>query len=222
VLNALFTDKGMIISEKFEEYGVNAFRDKNFVTALGKELKIIQPPEGRVSQQSVLQPGELVAYASNGYLSFPTSTNGESRIIEYNMLYRPSVSNFPLVDGFYFVKSEEERVTMIGIQTTTARVHETTVTAVIEFNRCLKNCFSDWTDVSKKISWEIIYIQPYGTDERKQIKEWQKCTLNTSGRYNLDEQEAIAKFWNEKVNQYQVDMSPSMVVWLIEALMAMY
>ncbi|ORC83879.1 retrotransposon hot spot (RHS) protein, partial [Trypanosoma theileri] len=26
VLNALFTDKGMIIAEKFEEYGINAFR----------------------------------------------------------------------------------------------------------------------------------------------------------------------------------------------------
>ncbi|ORC84139.1 retrotransposon hot spot (RHS) protein, partial [Trypanosoma theileri] len=106
--------------------------------------------------------------------------------------------------------------------TTTAKRHETTVTAVIEFNKYLENCFSDWTNVSKEMSWEIIYIQPYDADERRQIKEWQGCTLNESGNYNLEEQGITAKFWNEKVNQYQVDMSPSMVVWLIEALMAMY
>ncbi|ORC91870.1 putative retrotransposon hot spot (RHS) protein, partial [Trypanosoma theileri] len=111
------------------------------------------------------------------------------------------------VDGFYFVKSELERVTLIGIQTATATIHETTVTAVIEFNKYLKNCFSDWTDVSKNISWEIIYLQPYDTDERRRIKGWQKCTLNESGNYNLEEQNDTIRFWNEKVNQYQVNLS---------------
>ncbi|ORC86950.1 putative retrotransposon hot spot (RHS) protein, partial [Trypanosoma theileri] len=104
------------------------------------------------------------------------------------------------------------------IQTTTAKRHETTVTAVIEFNKYLKNCFSDWTDVSKKVSWEIIYIQPYDTDERRRIKEWQGCTLNESGNYNLEQQEVTAKFWSEKVNQYQVNLSLGMAVRLVEAL----
>ncbi|ORC83397.1 retrotransposon hot spot (RHS) protein, partial [Trypanosoma theileri] len=222
VLNMVFTDKGVIIAEGFQRYGVNAFTDKNFVTALSEVLQIIQPPKGRVSQQSVLQRRDLITFASDGYLSFPTSIKDEKRRIEYNMLYHPSISNFPLVDAFYFVKSPEGTVTLIGIQATTATIHETTVTAVIEFNKYLKNCFSDWTDVSKEVSWEIIYIQPYGTDERRQIKKWQGCTLNESGNYNLEEREVTAKIWNEKVNQYQVDMSPTMIVWLIEALMAMY
>ncbi|ORC93859.1 putative retrotransposon hot spot (RHS) protein, partial [Trypanosoma theileri] len=217
-LKFFFTDRGVLIAEHFEKLGVIAFTDKDFVTALGKELKIIQPPKGRVSQKSVLQRRDLITYASNGYDLFPTGINDVSRRIEYNMLYRPSISNFPLVDGFYFVKSEEERVTMIGIQTTTAKSHETTVTAVIEFNRYLKNCFSDWTDVSKEMSWEIIYIQPYDTDERRQIKKWQGCTLNESGNYNLEQQGITAKFWNEKVNQYQVNLSLGMAVRLVEAL----
>ncbi|ORC83877.1 retrotransposon hot spot (RHS) protein, partial [Trypanosoma theileri] len=217
-LKFFFTDRGLFIAEHFEKLGVIAFINREFVTALGEVLTIIQPPESRRKQKSVLQQRGLVAYASNGYDLFPSSINDVSRKIEYNKLYRPSPSNFPLVDGFYFVKSEEERVTLIGIQTTTAKRHETTVTAVIEFNKYLKNCFSDWTDVSKKVSWEIIYLQPYDTDERRRIKGWQKCTSKNSGKYTVEQKNATAKFWNEKVNQYQVNLSLGMAVRLVESL----
>ncbi|ORC87298.1 putative retrotransposon hot spot (RHS) protein [Trypanosoma theileri] len=136
------------------------------------------------------------------------------------MLYHPSISNFPLVDAFYFVKSPRGKATMIGIQTTTARRHETTSSKVCKFIEYLKNCFSDWTVISKEVSWEIIYVQPYDTDKRREIKEWQGCKLK-SQRYTATLQNAIIKFWNKKVNQYQVNMSKPMIVWLIEALEAM-
>ncbi|ORC91871.1 retrotransposon hot spot (RHS) protein [Trypanosoma theileri] len=222
VLNVVFTDKGVIIAEGFQRYGVNAFTDKNFVTALSEVLQIIQPPKGRVSQQSVLQRRDLITCASDGSLSFPTSIKDEKKRIEYNMLYHPSISNFPLVDAFYFVKSARGKVTMVGIQTTTAKRHETTASKVCKFIEYLKNCFSDWTVISKKVSWEIIYLQPYDTDKSKQIKEWQGCTFKKSQQYTATPQNSIIKFWKEKVNQYQVSMSQSMIIWLIEALMAMY
>ncbi|ORC87297.1 putative retrotransposon hot spot (RHS) protein, partial [Trypanosoma theileri] len=137
------------------------------------------------------------------------------------MLYHPSISNFPVVDAFYFLKSARGKVTLIGIQTTTAKRHETTASKVCKFIEYLKNCFSDWTLISKKVSWEIIYLQPYDTDERRQIKEWQGCTFKNSQQYTATLQNAIIKFWKEKVNQYQVNMSQSMIIWLIEALEAM-
>ncbi|KAH9582048.1 Trypanosome RHS, partial [Trypanosoma melophagium] len=159
-LNSPFIKKGVLNVEKFEEYGVNTFRDRNFVTALSNELKIIQSPGIIEGKRSVLQRRDSVTYASKGCLRFPTGTNDEEMRIEYDMLYHPSVPDFPLVDAFYFVKSAEGRVTLIGIQTTTARDHETTVTAVSKFIKYLKTCFSDWADVSDEVSWEIIYMQP--------------------------------------------------------------
>ncbi|KAH9600908.1 Trypanosome RHS [Trypanosoma melophagium] len=220
--SALFTDKGILIAEKFEEYGVNAFREGNFVSALGEELKIIQPPGIIEGKRSVLQRRDSVAYASKGYLRFPTGTNDEEmRRIEYNMLYHPSISNFPLVDAFYFVKSAEGRVTLIGIQTTTARDHETTVTAVSGLKEYLETCFSDWADISKEVSWEIIYMQPKVGNESKQIRRWQGCILNESEEYTIEEQKVVAAFWNEKVNQYQVNLSPEMILRVALTLEAM-
>ncbi|RNF03046.1 retrotransposon hot spot (RHS) protein [Trypanosoma cruzi] len=123
--------------------------------------------------------------------------------VEYRVLYKPVAQNFPLLDALFFMESP--RRTLVGLQTTTANVHHTTTSTVKLFKKRVASYFEGWEELSRDMSWEIIYVQHADSTP---IIDWQKC--NDSANLTEAENREIAAFWEEKVQQYQVTITAEM------------
>ncbi|RNC41399.1 retrotransposon hot spot (RHS) protein [Trypanosoma cruzi] len=122
--------------------------------------------------------------------------------IKHPLLCIPAVGNFPLVDGFFFV--EPNPTTLVGLRMATAGGHHTTVRTVKQFTECLAAYFDGWEELSRDMSWEIIYVQHADSTP---MNDWQRCDVVNSDSVSKREKQKIAAFWNEKVRKCQVLIS---------------
>ncbi|KAF5221672.1 hypothetical protein ECC02_005210 [Trypanosoma cruzi] len=195
--------RGALASQALEKFGLRAFMYGEFVGALLKELNELRPSE-REAQDSVLKIN---------HQGYPTRTvgiaglqGGVKRIsMEYRVLYIPAVENFPLVDGFFFVDSP--RKTLVGLQMTTAGAHHTIPSTVNLFNERLAEYFVDWDELSRDMSWDIIYVQHANST---MITKWQRCGPVNPKNLSDDEKKIVA-FWDGKVHQYQFVLTTELV-----------
>ncbi|EKG08524.1 retrotransposon hot spot (RHS) protein, putative [Trypanosoma cruzi] len=174
------------------------------VSALVEELNELRPPERHEAQDSVL---------TLNHQGHPTRTaglaglqGGVTRIpMEYGVMYLPKVENFPLVDGFFFVNSP--RRTLVGLRMTTASAHHTTTSTVKQFTEYLAAYFEGWDELSRDMSWEMIYVQH---EDNTMITNWHRCGPVNTDNLSEDEKEIVA-FWDGKVHQYQFVLTTDFV-----------
>ncbi|RNC39110.1 putative retrotransposon hot spot (RHS) protein [Trypanosoma cruzi] len=86
----------------------------------------------------------------------------------------------------------------------TAGGRHTTASTVRRFTECLAAYFNGWEELSRQLSWEIIYVQQ--TDSTP-MNDWQRCDVVNSNNVSDDESRGIATFWKEEVRQHQVSIS---------------
>ncbi|EKG00606.1 retrotransposon hot spot (RHS) protein, putative [Trypanosoma cruzi] len=125
--------------------------------------------------------------------------------LEYRVLYEPAVGNFPLVDALFFMVSP--RKTLVGLRMATAGEHHTTTSTVRLFKERMASYFNGWEELSRDLSWEIIYVQHADSTPMRGL---QKC--NDSANLTEAENREIAAFWEEKVHQYQVTVTAEMLL----------
>ncbi|RNF05571.1 putative retrotransposon hot spot (RHS) protein [Trypanosoma cruzi] len=204
LLLLILRSRGALVSRALEKLGLRVFMYGELVSALVMELNELRPPKRKEAQNSVL---------TLNHQGHPTRTvglaglqGGVTRIpMEYGVLYLPKVENFPLVDGFFFVNSP--RRTLVGLQMTTASAHHTTTSTVRQFTECLAAYFNGWDELSRDMSWEIIYIK---NADSTLISKWQRCGPVNTENLSEDEKEIVA-FWDRKVHQYQFVLTTDFV-----------
>ncbi|RNC49530.1 retrotransposon hot spot (RHS) protein [Trypanosoma cruzi] len=87
---------------------------------------------------------------------------------------------------------------------TTAGGHHTTASTARQFTECLAAYFNGWEELSRDMSWEIIYVQHADSTP---MYDWQRCDVVNPNNVSDDESREIAAFWKEEVRQYQVSVS---------------
>ncbi|RNC56467.1 retrotransposon hot spot (RHS) protein [Trypanosoma cruzi] len=122
--------------------------------------------------------------------------------MKHGVLYKPWATNFPLVDAFYFVDSNPK--TLVGLRMATAGGRHTTASTVRQFTECLAAYFNGWEELSRDMSWDIIYVQQADSTP---MTGWQRCDVVNFDNASEEESKGIAAFWEEEVRQYQVSIS---------------
>ncbi|RNC41588.1 putative retrotransposon hot spot (RHS) protein [Trypanosoma cruzi] len=100
--------------------------------------------------------------------------------------------------------SESNPRTVVGLRITTAGGRHTTASTVRQFTECLAAYFNGWGELSRDMSWGIIYVQQ--TDSMP-MNDWQRCDVVNSNNVSDDESRGITAFWKEEERQYQVSIS---------------
>ncbi|RNE96289.1 retrotransposon hot spot (RHS) protein, partial [Trypanosoma conorhini] len=225
VLYQLWRLRDLFLPELLEKYGVHAFTDRGFVDNIKRKIKELRPSRVRPGRPCVLQsnpethPGKSVPLT---LLEFKPP----KLVLECGVLYVPDSQIFPLIDGFFFVKSP--RKTMVGLQATVRGEHHTQPGTVKLFMELMAKYFNGWETFAADLSWEIIYVQHR---ESEAITTWQRCENSTNVREEKDaaqrreaeeeqedektkakkkkekEEKEIAVCWKENAYQYQVAIS---------------
>ncbi|RNC35081.1 putative retrotransposon hot spot (RHS) protein [Trypanosoma cruzi] len=86
----------------------------------------------------------------------------------------------------------------------TAGGHHTTASTVGQFTECLAAYFNGWEELSRDMSWDIIYVQHADSTP---MNDRQRCDVVKFNNVSDDEGREKAAFWREKVRQYQVSIS---------------
>ncbi|RNE99236.1 retrotransposon hot spot (RHS) protein [Trypanosoma cruzi] len=94
--------------------------------------------------------------------------------------------------------------TLFGLRMATADGHHTTTSTVRRFNECLAAYFNGREELSRDMSWEIIYVQHADSTA---MNDWQRCDVVNSNNVSRAENREIAAFWEEEMHQYQVSIS---------------
>nr|CCD21871.1 RHS [Trypanosoma vivax Y486] len=173
-----------------------------------------------------------------------TAENSTVKKCKYYVLYKPSVDNFPVVDGFFFVEghgTSGERVaentehrcdahqpkTIVLLQATKARSHHTETSKLLKLKAILMREFQDWDDFSKNMRWEIVYVQHPDAQlfekrqrcDRTEVKKKKEETAEEYvGRQTAHEAERV--FWETEVDQYAVKLFDDLLAALIICLNA--
>ncbi|RNF07848.1 retrotransposon hot spot (RHS) protein [Trypanosoma cruzi] len=95
-------------------------------------------------------------------------------------------------------------MTLVGLRMATAGGHHTTASTVRQFTECLAAYFNGWEELSRQLSWEMIYVQQADSTP---MNDWQRCDVVNTDGVSEEEKQKIAVFWDEKVRQYQVSIS---------------
>ncbi|RNF13360.1 putative retrotransposon hot spot (RHS) protein [Trypanosoma cruzi] len=199
ILNLLLRSFGYLVWAKLEQSGTATFMNPHAVDIIQRNLTELHPGGRSRSRFSVLRRNPR---------GHPTRTEilqelrgNPARInLECGVLYEPIVRNFPLVDALFFMQSP--RRTLVGLQITTANAHHTQTSTVRLFKERMASYFNGWDELSRDLSWEIIYVQH--TDSTP-IRGWQRC--DDSANLTEAENREIAAFWEKKVHQYQVTVT---------------
>ncbi|EKF29625.1 retrotransposon hot spot (RHS) protein, putative [Trypanosoma cruzi marinkellei] len=203
-LKVISSSRDIMFPIFFECFALKSFMESAFVKIMATELTELEPPTGRQAKPCVLKLNpELHPKGYEGLL--PSEYETKIRKIKHGVLYKPWVTNFPLVDAFFFVESNP--MTLVGLQMATASQHHTTASTVREFKERLAAYFEDWGELSREMPWEIIYVQH---KECKPIKKWLECDVDNPDNTSEEEKE-IKAFWNGKVHQYQFLLTPDFV-----------
>ncbi|EAN96809.1 putative retrotransposon hot spot (RHS) protein [Trypanosoma cruzi] len=191
-----------VIPQILEDEALDAFLNEDFLRAIRskiEELKLTGRPE---PHSCALKVHSNKSFTRKEVLP----ENPSKRIaIEYWVLYKPVTHNFPLVDGFFFVDSKPK--IMVGLQITTAREHHTIPSTVELFTERMAEYFNGWEELSRDMSWEIIYVQHADSTP---MKKWQRCDY-VNPNNETDAEEKIVAFWDGKVHQYQFVLTPDFV-----------
>ncbi|CCD17933.1 putative retrotransposon hot spot protein 4 (RHS4) [Trypanosoma vivax] len=185
-------------------------------------------------KQLHLQSSECLGTAENSFV----------KKCEYYVLYKPSVDNFPVADGFFFVEghgTSGERVaentehscdahqpkTIVLLQATKARSHHTETGKLLKLKAILRREFQDWDDFSKNMRWEIVYVQHPDAQlferrqrcDRTEVKKKKGETDEVYvGRQAAHDAEQV--FWETEVDQYAVKLFDDLLAALILCLNA--
>ncbi|KAF8288792.1 retrotransposon hot spot protein (RHS), putative, partial [Trypanosoma cruzi] len=190
-----------LISENFGRCTVFAFLNGSFVSAIERRPRELRPSPQRRSHRCA-----LAVYSqerSTRHHVLPPLEHFSERIdVECGVLYVTEVENFPLADAFFFVKSNP--MTLVGLRMATAGEHHTTTSTVKQFTEHLAAYFNGWEELSREMSWEIIYVQHADSTP---MTGWRRCDVDNSVDVSTKEKQKIAAFWNGKVRQYQVSIS---------------
>ncbi|PWU82945.1 putative retrotransposon hot spot (RHS) protein [Trypanosoma cruzi] len=193
--------KDDLLSKPLEKYSVFTFLSEDFVSAIIPKLKELKLQEDAPPHDCALRVRLNERPLKTCILQ--CLENFKKKIkIEYRVLYKPVAQNFPLVDGFFFLKPPQK--TLVGLQITTAGEHRTIPSTVKLFKERMAAYFNGWEKFSQELSWEIIYIQHADSTP---MNDWQRCHVVDSNNVSKKENQKIAAFWNEKVRQYQVSIS---------------
>ncbi|ESS55760.1 retrotransposon hot spot (RHS) protein [Trypanosoma cruzi Dm28c] len=192
--------KDYLISENFGRSTVFAFLNGTFVRAIERRLRELRPSPQRQSHRCALAVYSQERSTRHHVLP-PLEHFSERIYVECGVLYVTEVENFPLVDGFFFVKSNP--MTLVGQRMATAGGHHTTASTVRQFTEYLAAYVNGWEELSRQLSWEIIYVQHADSTP---MNDLQGCDVD-SNNVSKKEDQKIAAFWNEKVRQYQVSIS---------------
>ncbi|PBJ81001.1 retrotransposon hot spot (RHS) protein [Trypanosoma cruzi cruzi] len=190
-----------LISENFGRSTVFAFLNGSFVSAIERRLRELRPSPQRQSHRCA-----LAVYSqerSTRHHVLPPLEHFSERIdVECGVLYVTEVEDFPLLDAFFFVKTKP--MTLVGLRMATAGGHHTTASTVRQFTECLAAYFNGWEELSRQLSWEMIYVQQADSTP---MNDWQRCDVVNTDGVSEEEKQKIAVFWDEKVRQYQVSIS---------------
>ncbi|CCD17955.1 hypothetical protein, conserved in T. vivax [Trypanosoma vivax Y486] len=173
-----------------------------------------------------------------------TAENSTVKKCKYYVLYKPSVDNFPVVDGFFFVEghgTSGERVamraaynrdthqpkTIVLLQATKARSHHTETGKLLKLKAILRRAFRNWADFSKNMRWEIVYVQHPDAQlfERRQRcdrTEVKKKKEETAEEYDVRQAALVVEqvFWETEVDQYAAKLFDDLLAALILCLNA--
>ncbi|RNF12047.1 putative retrotransposon hot spot (RHS) protein [Trypanosoma cruzi] len=190
-----------LISENFGRSTVFAFLNESFVCAIERRPRELRPSPQRQSHRCALAVYSRERSTSHHVLP-PLEHFSERIDVECGVLYVTEVENFPLVDGFFFVKTNP--MTLVGLRMAAAGEHHTTTSTVRQFSEYLAAYFNGWEELSRQLSWEMIYVQHADSTP---MNDWQGCNVVNSDDVSTKEKQKIAAFWKEKVHQYQVSIS---------------
>ncbi|PWU97673.1 putative retrotransposon hot spot (RHS) protein [Trypanosoma cruzi] len=189
-----------LMHANFGKCAMFAFLNVAFMAAIRRKLKELKPPTRRPSHRCA--PDVHSQEGPTGHYFLPSAERiGKKTCINHRLLYIPEVENFPLVDGFFFMDSNP--MTLVGLRMATAGAHHTTASTVRQFTECLAAYFNGWEELSRDMSWEIIYVQHADSTP---LNDWQRCDVVNSDNVSKKESQKIAAFWEEKVRQYQVSI----------------
>ncbi|PWV04143.1 putative retrotransposon hot spot protein (RHS) [Trypanosoma cruzi] len=179
-----------------EKYAVSAFLNEDFLRAIRPKIEELRPPGRGEPHNCALKEHSDTSFTRKEVLPPPERLSNPVAM-DHWVLYEPKVQNFPLVDGFFFVDTNPK--TLVGLRMTTASEHHTNTSTVRQFTECLAAYFEGWEELSRDMSWEIIYVQHAASTP---MTGWQRCDVVNPNNVGDDENREIAAFWNEKVRQY--------------------
>ncbi|KAF8281774.1 putative retrotransposon hot spot (RHS) protein, partial [Trypanosoma cruzi] len=186
-----------------EKYAVSAFLNEDFLRAIRLKIKELELPGRGDSHSCALKEHSDKSFTRKEVLPPPERLSNPVAM-DHWVLYEPKVKNFPLVDGFFFVDTNPR--TLVGLRMATAGGHHTTTSTVRQFTECLAAYFEGWEELSRDMSWEIIYVQH---EIYRPMDDWQRCDVVNSNNLGDDENREIAAFFREKVRQYLAAVSSS-------------
>ncbi|RNC60627.1 retrotransposon hot spot (RHS) protein, partial [Trypanosoma cruzi] len=186
-----------------EKYAVSAFLNGDFLRAIRLKIKELELPGRGDSHSCALKEHSDKRFTRKEVLPPPERLSNPVAM-DHWVLYEPKVKNFPLVDGFFFVDTNPK--TLVGLRMSTASEHHTTTSTVRQFTECLAAYFEGWEELSRDMSWEIIYVQH---EIYRPMDDWQRCDVVNSNNLGDDENREIAAFFREKVRQYLAAVSSS-------------
>ncbi|PWU85379.1 putative retrotransposon hot spot (RHS) protein [Trypanosoma cruzi] len=183
------------------KYAVSAFLNEDFMRAIRIKIKELRPRGRRESHSCALKEHSDKSFTRKEVLPPPERLSNPVAM-DHWVLYEPKVKNFPLVDAFFFVKTNPK--TLVGLRMATAGEHHTTTSTVRQFTEYLAAYFNGWEELSRDMSWEIIYVQHADSTA---MNGWQRCDVVDSNNVSRAENREIAVFWEEEVHQYMAAIS---------------
>ncbi|EKG05899.1 retrotransposon hot spot (RHS) protein, putative, partial [Trypanosoma cruzi] len=139
-----------------EKCAVSAFLNEDFLRVIRLKIKELRPRGRREPHSYALKEHSDKSFTRKEVLPPPERPSNQVAM-DHWVLYEPKVHNFPLVEGFFFVDSNPK--TLVGLRITTVGGHHTTASTVRQFTDCLAAYFNGWEELSRELSWEIIYVQ---------------------------------------------------------------
>ncbi|RNF06571.1 putative retrotransposon hot spot (RHS) protein, partial [Trypanosoma cruzi] len=163
-----------LISENFGRSTVFAFLNVSFVSGIERRLRELRPSPQRRSHRCA-QAVYSRERSTRHHVLPPLEHFSERIDVEFWVLYVTEVENFPLVDGFFFVKTNP--MTLVGLRMATAGGHHTTNSTVRQFAECLAAYFNGWDESSRQLSWEMICVQHADSTP---MTDWRRCDIDNS------------------------------------------
>ncbi|CCD20341.1 retrotransposon hot spot protein, putative [Trypanosoma vivax Y486] len=221
----------------------DAFRYSDVTRAVVDKLVYLQRNGEECKKSALAKFNEKqLRLKSNKCLGTPE--NSFDKKCKYYVLYKPSVDNFPVADGFFFVEghgTSGERAavraahscdahqpkTIVLLQATKACSHHTETGKLLKLKAILRRAFRNWADFSKNMRWEIVYVQHpdaqlFKKRQRCDRTEVKKKKEETAEEY--DERQAAHDaeqvFWETEVDQYAVRVVDDLLAALILCLNA--
>ncbi|RNC37869.1 retrotransposon hot spot (RHS) protein [Trypanosoma cruzi] len=85
-------------------------------------------------------------------------------------------------------------MTVVGLRMATAGGRHTTASTVRQFTERMAAYFNGWEELSRDMSWDIIYVQQADSTP---MTGWQRCDVVNPNNVSEEEKE-IAVFWRKR------------------------